>query len=216
MGFWSTLGKIGGAAGSIAAIPFSGGLSMAALPGILGAGGAALGAIGQSQAQNRDAKLGAQSDLEQLLLQRAQIDAQSDRDYFDQGIRREQEGRASGTDAYRKLLAAQRTLSPGERPNVSPYAAPRRQPTDMERQGADAMTAEVMARLQGGNPIQAPTLRAPLPPSAMDPRLMQPGKLESISGWLAPILGAAGQIKAKPPILTSRNPATSYIAPRVR
>lgn len=194
MSWLSNIGKILGGVGSVAAAPFTGGTSLAWLPAALGAGGAALGAIGQSKAQNRDAQLGAQSDMDRQLLLRAQLDAQGDRDFFDQGIRREEEGRASGTDAWKKLLMAQRTLSPAQRPNVSPYSAPQRMPTDMERQGADAMSAEVMARLQGGNPIQAPTRRAPLPPSMMDPRLMQPGGMEKTLGWLAPLLGAGGQI----------------------
>ena len=55
MGFWSGLGKVLGVAGAGIAAPFTGGTSLSALPAILGAGGAALGALGQSAATNRGA-----------------------------------------------------------------------------------------------------------------------------------------------------------------
>jgi hypothetical protein len=174
VGFWSGLGKIGGAIGSVAAIPFTGGLSAAALPGIIGAAGAGLGAISQGQAQNRGQEFEGQLDLERLLMDR-------DSQFFNQNMARQQEGRESGQDAWRRLLSAQRTISPGPRPQLSKYSIAPRQSTGAELQGADAMTQEVMARLQGGNPIAAPTQR----PMSVDPKLLK-------SGWLEKLLGYGG------------------------
>jgi hypothetical protein len=211
MGWLGTLGKVLGGVGSIAAAPFTAGTSLAWLPAALGAGGAALGAIGQSKAQNRDAQLGAQNDLERLLLAREGIESGRDQDFYNQGIQREQEGRASGTDAWRKLLAAQRTIEPGARPQLSPYSVAPRQRTGAELQGADAMTQEVMARLQGGNQLPMPTRRAPLPPVAMDPKLMKPGGLESAAGWLSPILAFLGQQGQTPTSSTQPIRSSPYV-----
>jgi hypothetical protein len=186
MGFWGTLGKIGGAIGGIAAAPFTGGGSLAALPAILGAGGAALGAISQGKAQNRGAEFGGQLDLERLLMER---DAQ----FFNQNIAREQEGRAGASDAWRKLLSAQHTISPTPRPNVSPYSAAPRQATGAEMQGADALTQEVLARLTGGNPIAAPTQR----PLSVDPKLLKSGWLEKLAGYGGAGLSAYGALSKK-------------------
>lgn len=184
MSFLSGLGKILGTVGSVAAIPFTGGASMAALPAILGAGGAALGAIGQGKAMNRDAQFSGQLDLEKLLMER---DAQA----FNQQIARAQEGRTSGTDAWRKLLAAEHVGTPGARPNVSPYGVPQRQATEAELFGADQMKQEVMKRLQGGNPITLPAMRQP----AVDPNLLKAGAFEQLAGYLSPALSVLGQAR---------------------
>lgn|SRR5574341_1864314 len=182
MGFWGGLGKVLGVAGSAIAAPFTGGTSLAWLPGVLGAAGAGLGAISQGKAQNRDAQYAGQMDLEQLLMQR-------DRDYWNQLLSREQEGRAGQSDAWRKLMSAQRVMSPGARPQLSPYSVAPRQATDMEREGANALSQEVLARLMGGNPIPMPERRA----HAIDPRLLKAGGMERVSGYLSPILSYLGQ-----------------------
>ncbi len=197
MGFWSTLGKIGLAAAPVIAAPFTGGASLASLPGVLKAAGGVAGVVGaglsgkaKDDANNRGAKFDGQLELQRLLME-------GDRDYFNQSVQREAEGRASGTDAWQKLLSAQRTLSPGARPQLAgQYSVAPRQATDMERQGADAMTQEVMARLTGGNPIAAPTRRPVTADDSavrVDPRLLDAGGLEKTAGWLAPILTALGQ-----------------------
>ena len=201
MSLGSILGKIGMAAAPIIAAPFTGGLSLSALPAILGAGGAALGALSQGGAQNRDAQFSGQMDLAQLLMQRdtalQNLRAQADNDYTANQIAREQSGMATRGDAWHKLLAAQHTLSPGAQPQLAgPYNIAPRQATDVERQGADALSAEVMQRLQGGNPIAAVTKRDPRfdydPLSTIDPRLLKAGKLEKLGGILSPILGIGG------------------------
>jgi hypothetical protein len=179
------IGKIGGSL-----IGLGGGADeekiAASVAKILGAGGAGLGAASQASATNRGEQFSGQALLEQLLQQR-------DSQFQNQTIAREQEGRASGTDAWRKLLASQRTLSPSTRPSLSPYSVGQRQATDTERQGASAMSAEVMARLQGGNPM-APVTQRPL---AMDPSLLNAGGFEKTAGWLSPILAFLGQQKSQ-------------------
>lgn len=156
------------------------------LPAII-AGIGALGSLlkggSDQQAKNRGTKLEAQMDLEQLLMQRELAEQQ-------QRIAREQEGRAGGNDAFRRLLLAQRVLAPGPRPQLSPYSLKPRQATDLERQGADAMTQEVMARLTGGNPIPQYQPR----PLEVDRRLLDPSKSEKWLGWLGAGAGAASRL----------------------
>lgn len=145
--------------------------------------GGVLSAISDTKAKNRGEKFGGQMDLERLLMDREQ-------GYQDMRISREQEGRAGSSDAWRKLLAAQHTLSPGARPQLAgPYSIAPRQATEAETTGADALTREVMTRLQGGNPIPGVTER----PLEVDRRLMDPSKGESILGWLGAILGGVGR-----------------------
>lgn len=175
---WGWLKGLGKVAGGLLGIGGGDGIDYDRLAGMLGQG---LGTFSQGQAQNRDAEFSGRLDLERLLMDR-------DRDYTTQQVVREQEGRAGGQDAWRRLLSAQRVLNPAQRPNVTPYAAPQRQFTDAERQGAEAMTQEVMARLQGGNPIAPITQR----PSTVDPGLLKPSGAERAMGWLAPFLTAAG------------------------
>lgn len=202
MSFLSGLGKILGVAGGAVAAPFTGGASLSALPAILGAGGAAVGAMSNAAAQNRGAAFGGQLDLASILAQRdAQLQnlrAQADNDYTANQIARENSGMATRDDAWRKLLSAQHTISPAAMPNVSPYAMAQRQPTGAERQGADALTAEVLARLQGGNQVAPVERRNPAfdydPMSTINPGLLKPGGLERLGGVLAPVLAAGGAI----------------------
>lgn len=186
MGWLSALGKIGGIAGGIVGAPFTGGASL--LPSILGAAGAGLGAISQGQAQNRGEQFGGQMDLEKLLLEREQQLQQ-------QQIAREQEGRTSGNDAWKRLLMAQHTIDPGARPQLSPYSVAPRQSTGAELQGADAMTQEVMKRLQGGNPIPAVTQHQ----SVVDPSLLKSGWLEKLTGYGGAGLSAYANLRRPQP-----------------
>jgi hypothetical protein len=185
MGFWSKLGKIGLGVGAGAGALFTGGASLAALPGILGAAGAGLGAAAQGSASNRGEKFGGQMDLERLLLEREQQGQQL-------AIGREQEGRAGSSDAWRKLLAAQHTLSPGARPQLAgQYSVAPRMATDDERTGADALTREVMARLQGGNPIPRIAPR----PLEVDRNLLNAGGFEKFAGIASPFLSMLSKFK---------------------
>lgn len=194
MGFWGGLGKVLGAVAPIAAAPFTGGASLAALPGILGAAGQGLGALSQGQAQNRGAQFEGQLALEKLLMER-------DQQGFSNAIAREQEGRAGSTDAFRKLLAAQRVSNPGARPQLSPYSVAPRQATGAELQGADALTQEVLARLTGGNPI--PQFSAHQ--NVVDPKLLKAGFWEKLAGYGGAGLTALSAFK-QPPLVMSGVP----------
>lgn len=199
MGFLSGLGKVLGVAGAGLAAPFTGGASLAALGPILGAAGAGLGAASQAKANNRGEQYGGQLDLEQLLMAR---DSQNQ----NMNIAREQEGRAGQTDAFRKLLSAQHLLTPATQTHLSPYSATPRTATDAERGGADALTEQVLARLQGGNPI-APVESRPITANdaafRVDPRLLQAGSGEQIGGWLSAILPSLGMLsRPKPPVMS--------------
>lgn len=166
------------------------------IPG-LGAAGKALQAKSQAAATNRGTKYEGQLDFARLMAERdaynARLKADADNDFVDNTIKRETEGRAGRQDAWRKLLSAGNVLSPAQMPNVSPYASPQRQATDMERQGADALSAEVLARLQGGNPMEAVQRRAPGleydPTTQVDLNLLNPSKGELRAGWLGALLG---------------------------
>jgi hypothetical protein len=201
MGFLSGLGKVLGVAGAGIAAPFTGGGSLAALGPLLGAAGAGLGAVSQSKANNRGEQYGGQLDLEQLLMAR---DSQNQ----NMNIAREQEGRAGQTDAFRKLLSAQHVLTPAAHTSLSPYSAAPRTPTDAETSGADALTQQVLARLQGGNPI-APVQSRPITANdaafRVDPKLLDPSKGESIMGWLGALLG--GTVGAPKPQVMSGIPS---------
>jgi hypothetical protein len=169
MGFWGALGKGLGIAGGALAAPFTGGASL--IPTIMGAAGAGLGAISEGKAKNRGEKFGGQLDLERALLER------------------EMGNMRSGGDAWRRLQAAQRTKSPGARPQLSPYSVAPRQATGAELSGADAMTREVMARLQRG-PMEA----------QVDPDLLDSGWFERIAGYASPVLGPYSRLGQNPPI----------------
>lgn len=159
---------------------------------IVGGIGSGMKGASQAQASNRGTQFEGQSDLMQLLMDR-------DKQYQDMAISREKEGRAGTSDAYRKLMAAQRLLNPAAQPNVSPYAAAARVPTDVERQGATALSDEVMKRLTGGNPITPVAPRAITGNDAafrINPGLLQAGKGESLLGWLGSGLGAYGSLSA--------------------
>lgn len=202
MGLGSILGKIGNIGLDFGASLIPGGsVAKNLLKAGLGAAGSAVGSMANASAQNRDAQFSGQMDLATMLAQRdaqlQQLRASADNDYTSNQIARETSGTQTRGDAWHKLLSAQHTLSPSAMPNVSPYAAPQRQPTGAEQQGAGAMTDEVMARLQGGNPIAAVERRTPAfdydPMKTIDPRLLKPGTGEKIGGILAPILtGASG------------------------
>jgi len=184
MGFWNTLGKIGGIAGSIAAIPFTGGASAAAIPAlsamgsIAGAAGSALGGMSDAKAKNRDAELSAQHQIANQLLMR-------DKNYNDASLAYEKEGREGQGQAMARLLATQRRASPSAMPNVSPYAAAPRQRTEMETGADDLLAQQMMLRLQGGNPLPKPQLTD----LQIDRGLMKPGTGENLTGWLSAGLG---------------------------
>lgn len=192
------------AAAPIAAsfIPGVGPAASAGLGAVLGAGGQAIGAATNAAANNRGQKFVGQIGLERLLMDR-------DNDFFDNTVTREREGRASGSDAWKKLLAAERTLNPGARPQLSPYSVAPRQAGADERAGADAMKAEVMARLQGGNSLPQVERR----PMNVDPRLLDAGGMEKAGGWLSPILSMLAASRRQQPVMYAGNAPSGLTAP---
>ena len=61
MGFWGTLGKIGGIAGAVAGAPFSGGGTLATLAPLLGAGASVAGGLLNKRAKSTDTSSGTSS-----------------------------------------------------------------------------------------------------------------------------------------------------------
>ena len=161
---------------------------------IMDLAGAGLGARSSAQASNRGTALEAQTDIAQQLALR-------DKYYNDALLAYEKEGREGGAQAMRQLLTSQRMNNPAERPNVSPYAAPQRQATDIERQANDLMAQQMMARLQGGNPLPRPE-KTDL---QIDRSLMKPSTSENVTGWLSALMPVGGRVLAprpQPPIMT--------------
>jgi hypothetical protein len=105
-----------------------------------------LGGLFGANAQNKGAKQSYAIDKRRL-----QLDENNQN--FMQQLMAAQEGRTGESDAWRKMLAAGYAQNRGQQPQLSPYSvAPRS--LQGAQGGADALLAEVMARLQGGNPIQ--------------------------------------------------------------
>lgn len=165
---------------------------------IFQAAGAGLNAGSNAAAANRGTKLAGQFDLGTLLANRDQAgitnNLNADNSYTSNQIAREASGVSTRDDAWRKLQSAQHALSPSVMPKVSPYAVAKAPPTEATQQGANALTQEVMARLTGGNAV-APVQRTDTafkydPMSTIDPRLLDAGKGEKISGILGSILSA--------------------------
>lgn len=192
---------------------------------LLGIAGAGLGGGSRAAALNRQGDFYGGLDLATLLNQREMgrqnLLAGADNDYTSNQIARSQEGRASGQDAWRKLLSAEHTLDPGARPQLAgPYNIAPRQANPIERQGADALANEVMQRLQGGNPIAEVTKRpvdlAYDPMSTVDPRLLKAGKGEKWSGWLGAILSGLSGLGggSNPGKDTGRDSATQTPSPQ--
>lgn len=159
-------------------------------PDILKGAGAVLGAGSQSAADNRGANVEAAALTEQLNQNRQ-------RNFFDEVISREQEGRAGATDAFKKAQQTEYVLN-----NTKDYAPSNGLPsygfgphaaTDTEKSAASHLRNEVMQRLANGNPVPQPTDPGQF---QFDPKLLKPGFFEKLSGYAAPALtGVSGLFK---------------------
>src|SRR3990167_10125209 len=98
MSFWSTLGKIGLGVGGAVAAPFTGGASL--IPVLAGAAGSMLSSGAQAAASNRGTGMEAS-------LAEENVNQQRRSDFIEQWLAREQEGRASGNDAFRNMQRAE-------------------------------------------------------------------------------------------------------------
>ena len=131
--------------------------------GPVGAIGAGIGAVSQGMAHNRGGKFDGQLDLERALIERELMNNQSRK------------------GAWQGLLSAQHTINPGARPQLSKYSVAPRQAGAAELSGADALTQEVMARLQRGPQV-----------AKIDPKLLDPGIMERLLGYGAAGMGGLG------------------------
>ena len=182
MGFWGTLGKIGGMVGGIAAAPFTGGESL--IPTLIGAGGSALGAAAQGMAQNRGAESGAN-------ISREQLQQNADRMFFDQMLAREQEGRASRNDAMRGLQQSEYIANwKPSAMKLSPFTRDIAGPSDMVREGARSMQGDLMARL-AGNQMPMPQQRQ------VAEMIRKPGFFEKFAGIASPAMSLYGEFAQK-------------------
>lgn len=170
MGFWSGLGKVLGGIGGAVAAPFTGGASLAWLPAALGAGGAALGAMSGSAANNRGAT------IEAMLAQ--------DRN------RREgaQDQRSSESDALRKLYQTGYLKAGGATPGsgASAYGLPSagfgpRPASQAQMMGAKTLEMSLLDRLN--HPTETTDIS----------KYTKPGIWERIAGIAGPGLTAAGE-----------------------
>jgi hypothetical protein len=188
MSIWSTLAKIGGAV----AAPFTGGASLA-LPALFEAGGAALGGASQASASNRGAQIEAAIEQERLR-------QQQEKNYREALVQREQEGRASATDAFRKLQQTSYLMnradytptsvtSQGKPLRLASFGFGPKSATESEITGADALRTEVLKRLTQGNAI--PEVQAPSP-FTIDPKLLKGSIWEKLAGIAGPALSLYG------------------------
>ena len=131
--------------------------------GPVGAIGAGIGAVSQGMAHNRGGKFGGQLDMERALIERELMNNQSRK------------------GAWQGLLSAQHVINPGARPQLSKYSVAPRVAGPAELSGADALTQEVMARLQRGPQV-----------AKIDPKLLDPGIMERLLGYGAAGMGGLG------------------------
>lgn len=191
MSLWKTLGKIG----SFAAAPFTGGASLSAIPVIDAIGGGASSAA-DSMASNR----GTQIDIE---FEKLREKRQQEQDFFDAILRREQERRAAGNDAWKKLQQASyiSNWAPRPGPNVSPYTKPLVAPANDIV--AMARTPEMWAELSKRAAYQDP-YGGEMPTRAPDftgvDKRRDPGfweKLVGVAGAAAPIISSVATATRK-------------------
>jgi hypothetical protein len=174
MGFLSFLGKIAAPVASIAAAPFTAGTSLSWLPAALGAGGAALGSMGEASAQNRGERLAALLEQDKLRLLA------------------EQDRRTSESDAMRKLAqtaylrgggyqapATPRTITLGGMQRELPsFGFGPRAASEAQMSAASDLERELLARLSGPG-FQLSDYS----------REMKPGIGERLAGIFGPALG---------------------------
>lgn len=185
MSFLSKLGKYAAIGGLGAAGLVTGGSTLAAIPGLLGAGGKILGDVAKSSANNRGEKLGASQNQDQINTQRARLQLDQDAENRDE--------RESAWKQLQRIAYAKDQANPAQRPGYLPeqYFNPNavRRTSQTELDGAKGLEGELMARMQGG------------PRQLKLPALTDVNKMSKMGGWeklfnvAAPALSLAGQFK---------------------
>lgn len=174
MGFWSTLAKIGGAAAAIGGAAFTGGSTLAALPGILSAGGAVASGMASGAAKNRGEQ--ADTNMQNAQLQTSQA-AQAANNEIQRGqlaLDRQAADRTTQSDAYLKALRSALAMNMGDAKfsrngysspvaNVTFAGGARPSALGMEgKAAAELLNRQAMLQLMDGNtheevkPYQAP------------------------------------------------------------
>ena len=194
--FAAGAGGVGAAAGSAAAA--GGGSSLlskianyAKDPDVLGAIGSGLSAGADTAAHNRGVNMSAEETAQMIRMRQ-------DQQYRDAMVQRAQEGRASGSDAWRKLNSAEyvagRTSDYTPREGLPSYGFGPKASTPAQIAAAAAQRDEAMGRLQGGNPLPAPTA-----PTPFEFQTQGPGMFERIAGIAGPGLSFWGGLSRLAP-----------------
>lgn len=147
---------------------------------ILGAAGKAFGSAADTAAHNR----GVQFDAD---IAKAQLEQQAERDYNDQMLKREQEGRAKQKNAWEMMNRAayvQDAPANLNTTNLSPYSREIKGPNEGQRAGATSMFEQMSQHLKEGNTMEAPRR------VGTDVQVQQPGFFEKWGGVIAPGLDA--------------------------
>lgn len=198
------MAKIGGVVGGAVAAPFTGGTSLAWLPGVLSAGGQALGNMAGASAANRGEQtqtqlqhdalgLGANRQYEDALQGRAQLD-----------LAQRTDDRAATNDAFRNALRAALASNmqdasfsrPQGVPNISFSGGAR--PSALGPQGQQAgneMFRLALQRLQQGGQYQ----QLPPPERFTPSALPKQGFMENVLGPVSTGLTVAGKIAQMQP-----------------
>ena len=204
---------------------------IASMAGPIGSG---IGAMSGAAAKNRGTGIEAQLAEEDRRLGRARLQQGDDSnaisagnlnrqaldDFHTQSRLREVEGREGRRSAMQDLQVANYVGNRGDAPpavttsgkTLNTMGLGPRASTDQEKAGMAAAAKEVMMRLEGGNPLEAPTRPTDfqLPSSGvpklydqpfnLDPKLLKPGMFERIGDILGPVMTAYGRQGQKAPI----------------
>ena len=154
---------------------------------IAGAVGSALGAGASAAAHNRGVTLDAD-------IARAQLDQQAGRDFFDQTLAREDEGRKKQRNAWEMSNRAAYVKNAPDnlnRTSLSPYSKPLAGPSGDQRTAATGMFDQMSQQLAEGNTVEKPQR------VGTDVRVQQPGFFEKWGGMLAPGMTAGSELWRK-------------------
>ncbi len=151
---------------------------------LIGAAGSAMGSAANSAAHNRGVQLEAD-------IAKAHLEQQAERDYNDQLLRREDEGRKKERNAWEMLHRAayvQNAPSDLNTTKLSTYSKSIAGPDANQRMAATGLGADMSKRLAEGNTIEMPKR------VGTNVTVQQPGAFEKIGGLLAPVATGVGNV----------------------
>ena len=215
MGFWDVMKKVALPAASLAAIPFTGGLSATGFmgtlaknaPAIIGAAGSALSKGSQASANNRGAQLDATLTAEQINTNKYRdwYQMMVDRDTSERGW--QTENRAAEGDAWKRLQQAAYTAnSTGPKTGgFSPYTKAIAGPSDEVKAAAAALAQQKGDAITSGRFNTPRVMDAPAPytPITLDPKLMKGSAWETLAGYAGGAMEGYGTaVSQKRPVPT--------------